>query len=76
MEEEDILTNNVEKILIRFRSWSIDEQKDINDIASFDVSKYITSLRVYITSLEKLLNSKEIQVPSFEEIVKKAGLYE
>lgn len=76
MEEEDILTNNIEKILIRFRSWSIDEQRDINDIASFDVSKYITTLRAYILSLKTLLDSKGIETPSFEEITKKAGLYE
>lgn len=76
MEEEDILTNNVEKILIRFRSWSIDEQRDINDIASFDVSKYITTLRAYILSLKTLLYSKGIESPSFEEVAKKVGLYE
>lgn len=75
-EEENVLINDIEKITNRFRSWLIDEQRDINDIASFDVSKYITTLRAYILSLKTLLDSKGIETPSFEEITKKAGLYE
>ena len=76
MKEEDVLINNIEKITSRVRNWSIDEQRDINDIASFDVSKYITTLRAYILSLKTLLYSKGIESPSFEEVAKKVGLYE